>query len=124
MERTTLPGVLYPLYLASSVAAGLAVLTPFVALVLVLAYGLGHLSIAPNLFLGFLACMMFAGALPGAIRLRQTLRIGSLKAFGATVRRLETPLRFWAWVLVFALLAAANLAVAIVFAWTAFDWSA
>ena len=124
MERTKPPRVLYSLYVASSLAAGLGLLIPFVALVLVLAYGVGHLRAAPRLFLGFLTCTVFAGALPRAIRLGQTFRIGSLKVSGATVQRREAPRRFWAWVVVEAFFVAVNLAIVVLVAWVTLHWSA
>ncbi len=117
MDRTKPPRVLYALYLAYSLSGGLGLLIPLVALVLVLAYGFGHFQGAARLFLAFLTLTAFASALPGAIRLGQTLRLGSLKVSGAIVRRSEEPLRFWSWVGIMTLFGVIHIAGAIFLAW-------
>jgi hypothetical protein len=98
--NTNAPAPLYlaSIYWASSLAGGLALLMPFVALALVLAYGLGHLHGALRLFLGYVTLMILASALSQAIRLGYTLRVGSLKVNGANVQRLSAPRKFWSWV--------------------------
>ena len=124
VERTKPPRVLYALYVAHSLAGGLGLLIPFVALVLVIAYGVGHVHVAPRLFLGFLTLTVFAGALPRAIRLGQTLRVGSLKVGGATIQRSIEPRGFWTWVAVSASFVAVNMAIVVLFAWVTLHWSA
>jgi hypothetical protein len=71
---------------------------PFVALALVLVYGLGHVHGTLRLFVGYVTLMVLAGALPPAMRLAHTLRVGSLRVRGAIVQRLDAPRRFWTWV--------------------------
>jgi hypothetical protein len=112
------------LYLASSLAGGLSLLIPVVALALVLAYGFGHVHGTPRLFLGFMAVTALAGTLPRAIRIGQTLRVGKLRVSGAIVQRLEAPRRFWTWVAVEAFFFLLNIATAIFLAWVTFQWRA
>lgn len=108
------------LFLASSLGGGLGLLIPLVALVLVLAYGLGHLPGTPRLFLGFLTLTAFLLALPRSIRLGQTLRVGELKVIGVLVERAEEPRRFWIWVAIEAIFVTFNLVAALVLAWATF----
>ena len=115
---------LYLLYAASSLAGGLGLLIPLVALALVLAYGFGHVHGAVRLFFGFMALVALAGALPEAMRLSQTLRIGTLKVSGAVVQRLEAPRRFWTWVAFAAFFVILKVGMAIFFAWFALQLSA
>ncbi len=98
-------------------SAGLGLLTPYVALALVLAYGFGHVHGAFRVFLGFVSLATFAGALPSAIGLGQALRVGRLKVRGVIVQRLAAPRRFWTWVAVEALVVAAKVAAAVFLAW-------
>ena len=101
------------LRVASGLGAGLGLLMPLLALGLVLAYGFGHLHGALRLFLGYLALAVFALAVPRAIRLGETLRIGELKVSGVVVERSEAPQRFWTWVTWEGLFLAIYLAVAV-----------
>ena len=89
---------------------------PIVALGLVLAHGFGHAQSTLRLFLGYLTLTAFALAIPRAIRLGQTLRIGELKVSGALVERSDAPRRFWTWVTYEALFIAVNVAAVVVLA--------
>jgi hypothetical protein len=111
--------------LASGLAGALSLLIPFVALALVLAYGVGHVHGTPRLFLAFMALTALALAVPRAMRLGQTLRVGKLTASGAVVQRSEAPGRFWFWVVVEAFFGVAfNIATAIFLAWVTLQWAA
>ncbi len=114
-----------PLHIiASSLAGGLGLLAPIVALVLVLAYGLGHVRGTPRLFLGFVALVAVASGVPKGMRLSETLRVGKLTVSGTSVLRQEEPRRFWTWVAIEALFVALNAATAIFLVWAAIRWSA
>lgn len=115
---------LVPLYLASSVAGGLGLLIPFVALALVLAYAFGHVHGALRLFFGYTAVTCAAMALARAMRLGQMLRVGKLKIGGTIVQRLEAPRRFWTWVALEGLVAVPFIFGAIFLAWATLQWPA
>lgn len=100
------------LHLASSLGGRLGLLLPLVALGLVLAYGFGHVQGTLRIFLAYLTLTVFALAIPRAIRLGQTLRVGELKVSGVVVERSDAPVRFWTWVTYEGLYFAVNVAAA------------
>jgi hypothetical protein len=112
----TPPRRLYLFYAASSLAAGLGLLMPFVALALVLAYGFGHVHGGLRIFSGFMAVTGAGIAVHLACGVVLTLRLGRLKVSGAVVRRSEAPRRFWTWTAVEAVRAAIYVAMAVFFA--------